>query len=161
MDYLINCVIMNKFAIRRFEIDRPKVSISLCDACAVTQVFVKSPVSDLYVETHKEPDGSDSVTYRNDIHLLLNQKRLDRMTLQAFTEYLNSNPAPDLSNLRKHVTDAELHQFVKSRFIQSRSELQAWASHLSSRMSDVKSSVQAQKSKSVAKDNPDVTVVNS
>lgn len=149
---------MNKYAQRRFEIERPQVTISPCDACAVTQVFVKSPVSQLYVEEHSELDGTTSVTYRNDIHLLLNQKRLDRMTLQAFTEYLNANPAPDLSNLRKNVSDAQLHQFVKSRYIQSRSELQSWASYLTNQVSSQKSAIEAQKQ---SKDKPDVTVVNS
>lgn len=149
---------MNKYAQRRFDFQPKKVEISQCDACAVTEVFTKSPVSELYVEEHTEPDGTTSVTYRNDIHLLLNQKRLDRMTLQAFTEYLNANPAPDLSNLRKNVSDAQLHQFVKSRYIQSRSELQSWASYLTNQVSNQKSVIEAQKQ---SKDKPDVTVVNS
>lgn len=149
---------MNKYAQRRFDFQLKMVEISQCDACAVTQVFVKSPVSELYVEKHTELDGSESVTFRNDIHLLLNQKRLDRMTLQAFTEYLNSNPAPDLSSLRKDIGDAQLHQFVKSRYVQSRSELQAWASYLGSRIANVKADAKAVKEAKQAHDSEPTVV---
>lgn len=129
---------MNKFAVRRQDIPREIVKQTSCNLCAVSEIFVPTPVSSLYREEHQEPDGSTSVTFRNDVHLLLNQKRLDRMTLQAFSEYLTANSSPDLSNLRKNVTDAELHQYVKSRSLQSMSELQAWASYLSGQTAKIK-----------------------
>lgn len=77
--------------------------------------------------------NTDVVKYRSDIYLLLNQKRLDRMSLQAFSDYLNSMPQSSndgLSQLRSKVGDADLLKYVKSRYIQSRSELIAWSQYL-------------------------------
>lgn len=120
----------------------------------VSNCRVPSVIDRMLVTSSVVPHGScKSVKYVNDVYLLLNQKRLDRMSLEAFSSYLDSisdMSTASFSELRKNVGDKELLQFVKSRYIQSRSELLAWSSYLTSQMKNVSDSaaqfVESQKS---------------
>lgn len=118
------------------KIDRPVRFATDSSVLSLTNVRVPSAIDSLLVQSERPVHASDRcVKYQSDVYLLLNQKRLDKMSLQAFSEYLDSIPdsgSDSLSELRSKVSDAQLLQFVKSRYIQSRSELQAWASYLSS-----------------------------
>lgn len=80
-----------------------------------------------------QDNGDGSFDYVSDVSLLFNQQRLDRMSLQAlqakFDEQVNAGNA-GLSELRKHLSDADLQKFIKSRYIQSLSELQQWTNYL-------------------------------
>lgn len=98
----------------------------------LTSLRVPSPVEDFYREEVQTPLGSTpAVTYRNDIYMILNQRRLDSMTLAQFSDYLDHDrSASQLSQMREKMSDEQLHQFVKSRYIQHPSELRAWASYL-------------------------------
>ena len=98
----------------------------------LTSLRVPSPVEDFYREEVVTPLGSSpAVTYRNDIYMILNQKRLDSMTLAQFSDYLDHDrSASSLSLMREKLSDEQLHQFVKSRYIQHPSELRAWATYL-------------------------------
>lgn len=108
----------------------------------VSNCRVPSVIDQMLVTSSVVPHGScKSVKYVNDVYLLLNQKRLDKMSLEAFSSYLDSisdMSTSSFSELRKNVGDKELLQFVKSRYIQSRSELMAWTSYLTSQMKNVK-----------------------
>lgn len=104
---------------------------------SVTNVRVKSVVEPLYMETTECVHGKcPAVHYGNDIALVLNQKRLDRMTLQGFSDYLNQSQVNDdpLRQIRSQMTDEQLMKFVKSRYIQSPSELKSWYSYLHTTM---------------------------
>lgn len=82
----------------------------------------------------------------SDVSLLFNQQRLDRMSLQALTEKLNERVnAGDtgLSELRKSIQDEDLHLFVKSRYIQSLSELRQWSHYLMTNYKDEIGRIQA------------------
>lgn len=94
----------------------------------------KSPVENFYIQTHKSLYGSDSVSIVDDVYMLFNQQRLDRMTNAALAEWLKSTSRTDsqLANLRSRMTDAQLGAFIKSRYIQSRSELLAYSAYLES-----------------------------
>ena len=95
--------------------------------------YEKNPVEQFYrVEID---DGTQtSVRLVDDIYMLLNQQRLDRMTLQAFSNYINdcvSHQSVDgLAELRSKCSDADLLSFCKSRYIQSPCDLVRWSSYL-------------------------------
>lgn len=118
------------------KIDRPVRFATDSSVLSLTNVRVPSAIDSLLISREMPVHSSDKcIKYQSDVYFLLNQKRLDKMSLQAFSEYLDSMPdsgSDSLSELRSKVSDAQLLQFVKSRYIQSRSELQAWASYLSS-----------------------------
>ena len=102
----------------------------------VTAVRVKSPVEKFYCEELPSVYGSPACVYRNDIFMVLAQKRLDTMTLEQFRAYLNHNGVSDpLNNLRSKVSDADLLKFVKSRYIQHPAELKAWSAYIESNLS--------------------------
>ena len=68
----------------------------------------------------------------NDIYLLFHQKRLENLGIDTINNWLASlTPLNDsLSSLRSKCTDEELLSLVKSRHIQSMSELLAWSNYL-------------------------------
>ena len=105
-----------------------------CSKCMayVTAIRDKSPVEDFYRDEHDVPIGtSKAVTYRNDIYMVLNQYRLSAMTLAQFQDHLNLNQSDtELQHIRSKMTDEQLFQFTKSRYIQSIGELRAWSSYL-------------------------------
>lgn len=103
----------------------------------VSNVREVTPMDSLLVSSCTTPHGKDkSVKYVNDVYLLLNQKRLDKMSLDVFSAYLDSiqdiSLGDGLSSIRSNLSDADLLKFVKSRYIQSRSELLAWSQYLTS-----------------------------
>lgn len=95
--------------------------------------FIPSPVSSLQIQESLPIYGTcNSVKFLNDVYLLFNQQRLDRMSLERFSVYLNEiqTTSSSLSSLRSNVSDRELLNFVKSRYIQSKSELIAWSNFI-------------------------------
>lgn len=92
-----------------------------------------SPVNDFIFQEH-EVDGTVSVRCSSDIYMLFNQKRLDRMSREHLVKYFGelSVTEPKMKELRSKLSDEQLCSFVKSRFIQSPSELMAWSQYLMS-----------------------------
>ena len=89
--------------------------------------------------------GSKKVRFlENDLILLFNQERLSSLGDSAMLEYINSiAPSNDgLSDLRSKCSDSELLSLVKSRHIQSRSELLRWSEYLNVCLDDVSSELQ-------------------
>lgn len=92
-----------------------------------------SPVNEFVIQEY-EVDGEKSVRCSSDIYMLFNQQRLDRMSkerLLAYFENLSVNE-PKMRELRSKLSDDQLCSFVKSRFIQSPSELMSWSQYLMS-----------------------------
>lgn len=86
--------------------------------------------------------GTKKVRFlENDLILLFNQERLNNLGDSALLEYINSiAPTNDgLNELRSKCTDDELLSLVKSRHIQSRSELLRWSEYLNARLDDYSS----------------------
>lgn len=83
---------------------------------------------------------------QTDVYMLFNQERLDKMTTEALVNYLSNYTAKDdgLSEIRSKLTDEQLSQFVKSRYIQSPSELKSWSSYLMSNYDTLVSELDAQ-----------------
>lgn len=87
------------------------------------------PYEDLYIRDN----GNGSCTILSDVDLLFNQQRLDKMNRTALLDQLQGaqfTQDPVLSELRNKVPDEYILKFVKSRYIQSPSELRNWAAYL-------------------------------
>lgn len=105
-----------------------------------------SPVNDFIFQEH-EVDGVVSVRCSSDIYMLFNQQRLDRMSRESLVKYFGelSVTEPKMKELRSKLSDDQLCSFVKSRFIQSPSELMAWSQYLMSSQDEmVAAAAQAQ-----------------
>lgn len=98
----------------------------------ISSFYQPSQVDCFLCRSHLNVDGSRSVRMTSDIYMLLNQKRLDRMTNAALVEHFNQMSVTNssLTALRKKCTDEQLISLVKSRYIQSPSELLAWSQYL-------------------------------
>lgn len=94
--------------------------------------YSPTPVDEFTYETVKNPDGEDSVTLTSDITMLFNQQRLDKCSNESLLRYFDSlsvSPSP-LKELRSKLSDSELISIVKSRYIQTPSELLAYSETL-------------------------------
>lgn len=103
-----------------------------------SEFLENSPVNEFCFE-RLEVNGEEVVTLTSDIYMLFNQQRLDKMTkdrLLAYFENLSVNE-PKMRELRSKLSDDQLCSFVKSRFIQSPSELMAWSQYLMSSQDEV------------------------
>lgn len=120
---------------RRLEPFEVPVSLNSARSCELIQseFLEKSPVNDFMFQ-EIEVSGRKTFRVTSDIYMLFNQQRLDRMSkgrLISYFESLSVNE-PKFHELRSKLTDDQLCSFVKSRFIQSPSELMAWSQYLMS-----------------------------
>lgn len=120
---------------RRLEPFEVPVSLNSARSCELIQseFLEKSPVNEFMFQEN-ECSGRKSLRVTSDIFMLFNQQRLDRMSKERLISYFESLSVnePKLSELRSKLTDDQLCSFVKSRFIQSPSELMAWSQYLMS-----------------------------
>ena len=91
----------------------------------------ESPI-DQFLFEELEFDGVKSVRLTSDICMLFNQQRLDRLSRESLLSHFESMSVnePKFGDLRAKLGDDQLISFVKSRFIQSPSELMAWSQYL-------------------------------
>ena len=111
------------------------VGVSSRRTVGVSVYRQSSPMDMFYHQTYDPAYGSSPTTrIVNDVYMLLNQKRLDRMTLEAFSQHMTNMQvnSPRLASLRSKVSDADLLKFCKSRFVQAPSELLRWSQYLDS-----------------------------
>lgn len=86
-----------------------------------------SPVSQVLIETFD--NGHPQL--RSDIHLLLHQEKLVQLGDRVASSYLNSMQSGTHPSLYPDgVTDDQILQTIKSKYVQSPSELSAWMDHL-------------------------------
>ena len=99
----------------------------------LSEFLENRPVNEFCFE-RLEVNGNEVVTLTSDIYMLFNQQRLDRMSKDRLLAYFEnlSVTDPKMSELRSKLSDDQLCSFVKSRFIQSPSELMAWSQYLMS-----------------------------
>lgn len=105
-----------------------------------------SPLNEFCVDK-LEVNGVETIVLTSDIYMLFNQQRLDRMSkerLIAHFERLSVNE-PKMRELRSKLSDDQLCSFVKSRFIQSPSELMAWSQYLMSSQDEMIAAAAAEK----------------
>lgn len=98
-----------------------------------SEFLENSPVNEFCFE-RLEVNGEEVVTLTSDIFMLFNQQRLDRMSKDRLLAYFEnlSVDEPKMRELRSKLSDEQLCSFVKSRFIQSPSELMSWSRYLMS-----------------------------
>lgn len=120
---------------RRLEPFEVPVSLNSARSCELIQseFLEKSPVNEFMFQ-EIEISGRKTFRVTSDIYMLFNQQRLDRMSKERLISYFESLSVnePKLHELRSKLTDDQLCSFVKSRFIQSPSELMAWSRYLMS-----------------------------
>lgn len=92
-----------------------------------------SPV-DRFLFAKFESEKVKSTRLTSDIYMLFNQQRLDKLSRESLLSYFESMSVnePKFGDLRSKLGDDQLINFVKSRFIQSPSELMAWSQYLMS-----------------------------
>lgn len=92
----------------------------------------QSVVDDFYRNPTISPvTGNDAVHYQDPIYLLFNQERLQKQigydSAKQFLDSLNKATKDSLSELRKKCSDADLIATIKSRHLQTPSEITNWA----------------------------------
>lgn len=103
------------------------------DAAYPASVNLYQPcVVDKFTQEIDENDGSVCMT--SAVSILLNQKRLDKMSNAAILQEISEQAqvSDTLATLRSKCTDEQLISLVKSRYIQSPSELLSWSEHIES-----------------------------
>lgn len=110
--------------------------------------FRESSPVDQFIFQEIEVDGKSSIRLTSDIFMLFNQQRLDRMSRESLLSYFDSIQVrePRFTEIRSKLGDEQLMSFVKSRFIQSPSELMAWSQYLMSSSDDAVAALAAAQS---------------
>ena len=101
----------------------------------VSILYQPSPVDEFAFNETVMPDGSTAISYSDPIYLLFNQQRLEKngsFAIQQWLQSLQSSSSSQLSQLRSKCTDEDLISMIKSRHIQSPSELKSWLDYCSS-----------------------------
>lgn len=111
-----------------------------------SEFLENSPVNEFCFE-RLDKNGTEVVTLTSDIYMLFNQQRLDRMSKERLLSYFEnlSVSEPKMRELRSKLSDEQLCSFVKSRFIQSPSELMAWSQYLMSSQDEMIAAAAAEK----------------
>lgn len=111
-----------------------------------SEFLENSPVNEFCFERLAK-NGTEVVTLTSDIYMLFNQQRLDRMSKDRLLSYFEnlSVSEPKMRELRSKLSDEQLCSFVKSRFIQSPSELMAWSQYLMSSQDEMIAAAAAEK----------------
>lgn len=111
-----------------------------------SEFLENSPVNEFCFE-RLEVNGEEVVTLTSDIYMLFNQQRLDKMTKDRLLTYFDnlSVNEPKMLELRSKLSDDQLCSFVKSRFIQSPSELMSWSQYLMSSQDEMIAAAAAEK----------------
>ena len=124
---------MNRYYKERKERSKRSIDKSLA------VLFQPSIASSLFEEDVMFNDGTVGKYRHDDIYLLFNQQRLNALgsdTINQWVSSLQSSKNSELSQLLDKCTDEQKISLIKSRHIQSASELQAWDNFLTS-VSDV------------------------
>lgn len=103
-----------------------------CSKDLLVSNFRESSAVDRFLFQEVEVNGVSSVRLTSDIYMLFNQQRLDRLSRDSLLAYFESLQVrePQFAEIRSKLGDAQLMSFIKSRFIQSSSELMAWSQYL-------------------------------
>lgn len=133
---------------RRLEPFEVPVSLNSARSCELIQseFLEKSPVNEFMFQ-EVEVSGKNTLRVTSDIYMLFNQQRLDRMSKERLVSYFESLSVnePKMRELRSKLSDEQLCSFVKSRFIQSPSELMSWSQYLMSSQDEMIAAAAAEK----------------
>lgn len=113
----------------------------------ISEFRQETPLDEFYQQEFHVENASDPVIkFVDDVYMLFNQERLDKMTEGALIEMLNKSAKPydALSQIKFKLTDKQLSQFIKSRYIQTRSELIAYAQYIDNNYQQLAAELDAQ-----------------
>lgn len=143
MVYLIK---LNVMARRFITLEENEVVYNMDDT---SKVVTREPslVDSFYTEENVCPDdGCATVVFTDPLVMLFNQERLSQMGDAAVKMWIDSMSAAKgsaMSELKSKLSDDELMDLVKSRHIQSPSELQAYAEWCNENVDEFTQQVQA------------------
>lgn len=94
---------------------------------AIDVCVVSSPVTDVLIETLENGDK----LLRSDIHLLLHQEKLKVLGERVAASFVDSmqNNVGSASSI-EGLSDSQIIDTIKSKYLQSPSELSSWMQHL-------------------------------
>lgn len=94
--------------------------------------YTPTPVDEFTFEKVENIEGGESLTLTSDITMLFNQKRLDKCSNESLLHYFDSLSVTNspLRELRSKLSDDQLISIVKSRYLQSPSELLTYSESL-------------------------------
>lgn len=113
-----------------------------------SKVITREPslVDSFYTEENICPDdGQKSIAFVDPLIMLFNQERLSQMgdaAVKMWIDSLSKNASSGVNELKSKLSDDELIQLVKSRHIQSPSELQAYVDWCNENMDEFTRQVQ-------------------
>lgn len=107
--------------------------------------YQPSLVSSFYKEESISTEsGEPVVVYHDPIYMLFNQERLSKLgagAVELWLQQMNMSKANPLAELRKECSDEDLVSMIKSRHLQSPSEILAWSRLMTSKIDEFKSEV--------------------
>lgn len=101
----------------------------------LTAYYMASPIDTFLHHQHKSPhSASKSIRVTSDIYMLFNQIRLDNMTRTQLLNHVQNmvTREPSLASLKSKLTDDQLCSILKSRYVQTPSELLSYSKYLNS-----------------------------
>lgn len=131
----------------------------LNDFDSVNQVRITPNIVDnLCIESHTDANGKvQAIFFNNDVSLLFNQQRLEQVLgrdgITKFFERL-SQQSSSLSELRSKISDSDLVEICKSRYLQAPSEILAWSQYLNNNYAELLSEIRDRSSSSEPIDEP-------
>ncbi len=107
--------------------------------------YQPSLVSSFYKEESVSTEtGEPLVVYHDPIYMLFNQQRLSKLgagAIEMWFNQMNQSKANPLAELRKECSDEDLVSMIKSRHLQSPSEILSWSRLMTARIDEFKSEV--------------------
>lgn len=107
--------------------------------------FQPSLVTSFYKEESiSSESGEPMVVYHDPIYMLFNQQRLSKLgagAVEMWLQQMIQSKANPLAELRKECSDEDLVNMIKSRHLQSPSEILSWSRLMMSKMDEFKSEV--------------------
>ncbi len=107
--------------------------------------YQPSLVAPFYKEESVSSDsGEPMVVYHDPIYMLFNQQRLSKLgagAVEMWLQQMNQSKADPLAELRKECSDEDLVTMIKSRHLQSPSEILSWSRLMTSKIDDFRSEV--------------------
>lgn len=117
-------------------IDYKDVKINAFQPSLVTSFYKEESIS--------SESGEPMVVYHDPIYMLFNQQRLSKLgagAVDMWLQQMNQSKANPLAELRKECSDEDLVSMIKSRHLQSPSEILAWSRLMTSKIDVFKSEV--------------------
>jgi hypothetical protein len=135
---------------------RPRLFITAKKNSTNVQFFTKhtikhtvlreaSLVDEFYAEPCKPTyDKMESVSYVDPIYMLFNQERLNNLGSMGMQSFLESfvKKHDSMEELRKQCSDEDLASLIKSKHLQSPSEISAWCRYMQNNIDEFNMEVQ-------------------